>query len=300
MNYSKIPSIRVFEVGLRDGLQNEPQILKTSNKLGLIDRLSETGIKDIELTAFANPDLIPALYDHKDILTLYKKKYGTSYSALIFNYEGYINLRKYEFDQFSVVVSASNTHNIRNINKTISKTLEDFNIIAKYAQRDNKPFRAYLSCVFGCPYEGYVNTESIINISKKLVSLGASEISISDTIGAGTHQEVSYLFKKLLKFIPAKKLAFHAHGTRGMAMSNICIALKLGIRTFDSAFGGLGGCPYAYGASGNISTEDLVSMLYNLGYTTNINLDKLCQVSLYSKRILNRSIQSKIFAMYNK
>jgi hydroxymethylglutaryl-CoA lyase len=292
--------IKIVEVGLRDGLQNEQILLKTNRKLDLINKLSNTGLTHLEITAFVNPKWIPALYDHEKILQTYKKNKDIVYQVLVPNLIGYEKLKKYEFDEFSIVLSASNTHNIKNTNQSINEALKSYKKLAQQARSDKKPFRTYISCAFGCPYEGKINSKIIIDISKKMLDMGASELSISDTIGIANPQQTKDLVCELKEHIPIDKIALHMHDTRNMALTNIFTAIQHGVSTFDSSFGGLGGCPYAYGAAGNVSTEDLVSMLYSMNIETSVNIDKLCEVSLSVQKMLNKKLPSKILAIYNK
>lgn len=228
------------------------------------------------------------------------KKKGVTYQVLVPNLVGYERLKKYKFDEFSIVVSASNTHNRKNINLSINEALKAYAGLAHQSVREGKPFRAYVSCAFGCPYEGKISIDDVVSLSKKLIQMGAYEISISDTIGIATPIHIKQLISKLLLHVPKEKIALHMHDTRNLALTNIYVAMQMGISIFDTSFGGLGGCPYAFGAAGNVATEDLVAMLYNLNIKTSINLDKLCKASLYAQKILNKKLSSKILAMYNK
>lgn len=208
-------------------------------------------------------------------------------------------MRQYRFDEFSIVISASNIHNKKNINCTVQEALNSYRDLAKMAKDDSKPFRAYVSCAFGCPYEGRVNYSSLIGLCEQLLDMGAYELSISDTIGTANPYKTRELILELTKHIPASKIALHMHGSRNMALTNVYAAIGEGIRVFDSSFGGLGGCPFAYGASGNVATEDLVSMCYNLNIKTSVNIYDLCKASLYARNVLSRDFPSKIFTIYN-
>jgi hydroxymethylglutaryl-CoA lyase len=216
------------------------------------------------------------------------------------NIEGYEKLKNFNFDENSIVISASNTHNQRNINRNIKESIAYYHELANFAKSDRKPFRAYISCSFGCPYEGKIAVSSVVELSRRIMDMGAYELSISDTIGVANPTSIEMLLEELFKYIPPDKIALHLHNTRNLALTNIYTASKLGITSFDASFGGLGGCPYAHGASGNIATEDLVAMLYALGIKTSINLDKLCEVSRCVKEILKKQLSSKIFSIYQK
>jgi hydroxymethylglutaryl-CoA lyase len=232
-------------------------------------------------------------------MNLYNKIPDINYRVLIPNVLGYNRLRNYNFDEFSIVISSSKTHNMKNVNNTIDQSIKHYKKVAHLANADRKPFRAYISCAYGCPYEGYIENQTVCDISKCMLDIGAYEVSISDTIGVGTPLTTQCLIESLLQDIPRKNIALHMHNTKNMALSNIYESMKLGIQTFDSSFGGIGGCPYAQGASGNIATEDIVSMMYHLNIKTSINLDKLCKTSLYAQRILKKKLPSQTLSLYN-
>jgi len=294
-----VKKIKIVEVGPRDGFQNESIIIDTNQKIKVIEKLSQTGLKYIEITAFVSPKWIPTLSDHKKVADSIKRYPGIIYQALVPNIRGYISARDCNIDEVSIIISASETHNKKNINCSTNDAFKRYEQIAYQAKKDNIAFKSYISCAFGCPYEGYIDPNTVINIAVKLLNLGTYEISIGDTIGAANPNQVKDLVSKLLLKIPASKISLHMHDTRGMALVNIYTAIQLGISTFDSSFGGLGGCPYAPGASGNVATEELVNMLHDINLETCIDIKKLCLISLEMQKILGRKLPSKILSLYN-
>ena len=288
-----------MEVGPRDGLQNESVFIDTPNKIAFISELSATGLSRIEITAFVSPKWIPSLADQLEVARGLKKVNGVTYSALVPNMKGYEHAINVGINEVSFVLSASNTHNKKNINTSTDDALIRYQEIACRAKIDGIPFRAYISCAFGCPYEGNVSVKLVSKIAEKLVKLGAYEISIGDTIGIGNPLQTYELINELSNVVSLEKIALHMHDTRGLALANILVALNLGVSSFDSSAGGLGGCPYAPGASGNVATEDLVYMLYSMGIETRINLDKLCKVSKKIQKLLGRKLPSKVLSVFN-
>jgi hydroxymethylglutaryl-CoA lyase len=289
-------NVVIMEVGPRDGLQNEPTIVDTHNKIKFIENLALAGLKRIEVTAFVSPRWIPPLADQMEVALGIEKKAGVSYAALVPNVKGYERALSASINEISVVVAASNTHNEKNLNGDTKKVMERYYEVAKRAKADACPFRAYVSCAFGCPYEGKVSSHEVIALAEELLQMGAYEVAISDTIGVASPVSMSKLLSLVLKKIPKNRLALHMHDTEGLALANIFIALSMGVASFDAAAGGLGGCPYAPGASGNVATEDLVNMLEKLGISTGISLDKLCDASLHMEKILHTKVPSKLVA----
>lgn len=297
---SLIPkSVKIMEVAPRDGLQNEQKIIDTPSKILFIKNLVESGCKRIELTAFVSPRWIPQLADSLEVSLGVNRVEGTSYAALIPNVKGYENAVKAKVDEVSFVIAASNTHNQKNLNAETSKVLERYQEVAKRAVQDNRRFRAYISCAFGCPYEGNINVKEVVKLAKELINMGAYEIAVSDTIGVASPLSTINVLQTLLKEgVDKNILALHMHDTRGGALANIYAALTLGISSFDSSAGGLGGCPYAPGAAGNVATQDLVYMLESMGISTGISLNKLCDATLAIEKVLNKKTPSKIMAIY--
>lgn len=274
--------IRVVEVGPRDGLQNEAQFVPTQDKIAWINHLSRTGIPYIEITSFVHPKWIPALADAAEVAKGIERVPGVTYAALVPNVRGLERALEADVDEVAVFLSASETHNQRNINKSIEDTFPILEETARAALAAGKTLRGYVSTVFGCPDEGRVSVDNVIRVTQRLLEMGVREISLGDTIGVAHPGQVHQVLEAVLKHVPAERLAMHFHDTYGMAIANTLIALDMGISTFDSSLGGLGGCPYAPGASGNMATEDLLYLLDGLHMTTGIHREQL----LASARLL--------------
>lgn len=297
MNWPK--SVTVKEVGPRDGLQNEKLILSTSDKIAWIDRLSYTGISYLEMTSFVHPNWIPQLADAVEVAQKIKRNLSVTYAALVPNMKGLESAIACSVDEVSVFMSASETHNKQNINKTISETIPILQEVIAAAIHEGKTVRGYISTVFGCPYEGNVEYNQVLRICEKLFTMGISEISLGDTIGVASPRQVEDFLNKALKLYQPQSLAMHFHDTRGMALANIVKALDYGISTFDSSLGGLGGCPYAPGASGNVATDDLVHMLEKMNIHTGVNEKALVDSALFVQKKLNKPLPSHRMAMYS-
>ncbi len=287
-------AVEIYEVGPRDGLQNEKTVLPTDRKIEMIEGLVDAGIRRVEMTSFVNPRWIPALADHMEVATRVQRRPGVAYSALVPNMRGLDGASRAGMDEVAVFMAASDSHNRKNINKTTESALRNYGEVVKEALARGMRVRGYVSCVYGCPYEGEVGVEEVMRVAKALLDSGVYELSLGDTIGVGTPRQVSYVLGSLLASGVAKKdLAVHFHDTRGTALANITVALQHGIETIDSAIGGLGGCPYAPGASGNVSTEDVVYMLQGMGVETGVDLEKLVPVSVRLEALLARELPSK-------
>lgn len=284
--------ITIKEVGPRDGLQNEKEVISTENKIAWIDQLSQTGLDYIEMTSFVNPKWIPALADAYEVATGIKRQAGVTYAALVPNERGLERALQADVDEISVFMSASETHNKKNINKTIDETFPVLKAVVEKSLEANKTVRGYVSVAFGCPYEGHIDVDSVIRVSDKLFEMGIRELSIGDTIGVANPKQVQDVLATLIKRFPVERLAMHFHDTRGTAMANILASLDMGITTFDSSLGGLGGCPYAPGASGNLATDDLLYMLDGMGIQTGINKDKLMEAAQFIQNKLGRPLAS--------
>lgn len=278
--------ILIKEVGPRDGLQNEKKMISTEDKIQWINTLSQTGLSYIEITSFVNPKWIPQLSDALEVAKSITKKDDITYAALVPNMKGLETALMADLDEVSVFMSASETHNLKNINKSIEDTFPILKEVITNAIQNNISVRGYVSTVFGCPYEGEVSLDTVMNVCDELFQYGVNEISLGDTIGIANPKQVEHVLTELMKRYDSSKLALHFHDTRGMALANILQALEMGFTTFDASLGGLGGCPYAPGASGNVATDDLVYMLHKMGYTTGINQLKLLESA--------ECIQSKI------
>lgn len=289
----KLPArVPIREVGPRDGLQNEPEFLSTEDKIAWIDRLSATGLGYIEVTSFVSPRWIPALADAAEVSRGIARRPGVVYAALVPNAKGLERALESGIDEVSVFLSASESHNRRNINKSIEQTLPIVAEVAVEALAAGRTVRGYVSTVFGCPYEGSVRLEEVIRVTDALFEIGAGEVSLGDTIGIANPRQVEETLEKLLARYPADRLALHFHDTRGMALANIACSLQIGITRFDTSAGGLGGCPYAPGASGNAVTEDVVHMLAEMGVETGISLPKLIAAAEFVQSKLAKKLPS--------
>lgn len=268
--------VSIYEVGPRDGLQNEKVILPTERKLELIEGAVQSGIKRVEITSFVNPRWIPAMADHLEVAAGVKKHDGVCYSALVPNMRGLDGASRAGMKEVAVFMAATQSHNRKNINKTTEDALETYKAVIGEALSRGMRVRGYVSCVYGCPYEGLVSLDDVRRVADGLLELGVYELSLGDTIGVGTPRQIEHVLLGLLRSgIELDQLAVHFHDTRGTALANIVVALQHGIKTIDCAVGGLGGCPYAPGASGNVATEDVVYMLQGMGVETGVDLDKL-------------------------
>jgi hydroxymethylglutaryl-CoA lyase len=291
---SRVPEwVTIYEVGPRDGLQSEPRAVPTADKIALIDALSQTGLPAIEVSSFVNPKWIPQLADAGEVARGIARRPGVRYSCLVPNRQGLDRALDAGMNEVAVFISASETHNKKNVNKTIAETLKAFEEVVGPAQARGVKVRAYVSTVYGCPYEGAVDPAAVVRLSEELTRRGVYQISLGDTIGIGTPVQVRDVLTRLLEKLPAEQLALHFHDTRGTALANILVGLDLGITTVDSAVGGLGGCPYAPGAAGNVATEDVVFMLHGMGIRTGVDLDALCTASSKVAALVGHEMPSK-------
>jgi len=285
--------VKIKEVGPRDGLQNEEKILSADDKAEWINRLSETGLVSIEVSSFVNPKWIPQLADASEVFSKIKRKKGIKYAALVPNIRGLERALEADVDEVCLFMSASETHNQKNINKSISETFPVLEEVVKEAKSAGKTVRGYVSTVIACPYEGAIPISSVKKIVECLLEMGVDEVSLGDTIGAGVPSQVEALLSELLKSYKAELFAMHFHDTRGTALANILLSMQMGITTFDSSLGGLGGCPYADGATGNVATEDLLYMLMEMGIETGIDMDRLLQAAHYIEEKLEKPLASR-------
>jgi hydroxymethylglutaryl-CoA lyase len=284
----------IYEVSLRDGLQNEHRLVPTSAKLELADALFRAGLQHVELTSFVSPKWVPQLADAEDVARQVSVPEGVTVSALVPNAHGFERARGVGLREIAVFMSASETHNRKNTHKSIARSLETFAEIVPPALASGMRVRAYVSTVWGCPYEGEIPPEAALEISFELLKLGCYQISLGDTIGVGTPLQTRRLCELFLRNIEQEKLALHLHDTRGQALANALVGLTLGITTFDASVGGLGGCPYAPGAAGNLATEDLVYMLEGMGVATGVDLEALVQAGKTAERVVGRPLPGKV------
>ncbi len=285
--------VTIKEVGPRDGLQNEKTAISTEDKIAWINQLSKTGLTYIEITSFVHPKWIPQLSDALEVATRIERAPGVTYAALVPNQKGLEKALAAQVDEVAVFMSASETHNRKNINKSIEETFPVLEEVVRAAKQEGKTVRGYVSTVFGCPYEGNVSVEQVIRVSERLFDMGIDELSLGDTIGVATPKQVQELLEIVLKRFPKEKLAMHFHDTRGTALANILISLEMGITTFDSSLGGLGGCPYAPGASGNVATDDLVYMLHGMDIATGIDVGRLTEAALFIQEKIGHPLSSR-------
>jgi len=285
--------VTIKEVGPRDGLQNEKVFVATADKIAWINQLSRTGITSLEITSFVNPKWIPALADAAEVAQGIERMPGITYSALVPNRQGLERALEADVDEAAIFMSASETHNQRNINKSINATFSILHEVVQAAHSAGKSVRGYVSTVFGCPYEGPISIDEVIRVSETLFEMGIDELSLGDTIGIANPKQVEDVLEMLLKRFDAEKLALHFHDTRGTALANILVSMNMGITTFDASVGGLGGCPYAPGASGNVASEDLLFMLDSMGIQTGINQEKLLSAARFIQKKIGRTLPSR-------
>ena len=292
MNYPA--SVKIVEVGPRDGLQNEKVAVDVSTKIELIRLLTDAGLTTIEAGSFVSPKWVPQMAGSDDVFAGLTAVTGTTYTALTPNMQGLERAIACGVKEVAVFAAASESFSQKNINCSIAESLERFKPVAKEALSAGRAVRGYISCEVGCPYQGVVDAESVAQVSELLLAMGCYEVSLGDTIGVGTPASFETLLNRLLKDTAPAKLAIHAHDTYGQALANILRALQLGISTVDSSVAGLGGCPYAKGASGNVATEDLVYMLNGLGINHGADLPKLIAAGKYISQKLKRANGSKV------
>jgi hydroxymethylglutaryl-CoA lyase len=285
--------VTVYEVGPRDGLQNEAARLPVEAKVKLVEALAASGIPRIELGSFVRPDWIPQLADTEEVVHRALRIPGVRFSALVPNRYGLERAVASGLKEVAVFMSASESHNRKNTNKTIEKSLEVFGEIVPLARSHGMTVRAYLSTIWGCPYEGHVDVARAVDIAQKLREMGAAEISLGDTIGIGNPLQTRRILEAFFERFPPQEIALHLHDTNGTALANALVGLEMGITTFDTSIGGLGGCPYAPGAAGNLATEDLVSMLIDMEIETGIDLDKLIEAGALAQQIIGRKLTGR-------
>jgi len=286
-------SASIYEVGPRDGLQNEPTPIPTAAKVELVDRLSRAGLPYIEVSSFVDPRWIPQLGDAEQVFGAIERKPGIRYSALVPNMRGLGRAREVDVENIAVFVSASETHNRKNLNRTIDESLDNISQVMADLQGSGTWVRGYVSMVFGCPYEGDIAVADVNRVAKRLLELGVDQVSLGDTVGYANPRQVSERMADIGSEIELSKLALHFHDTRGTALANIIAGLDSGVRVFDSAVAGLGGCPYAPGASGNVATEDLVNMFHGMGIDTGIDLNALLDAASYMEEHLGKKLPGR-------
>ena len=291
----KLPrQVRLVEVGARDGLQNEHVIIESLDKIALINRLSASGLSTIEASSFVSPQRVPQMADASDVLLGINRRPGVNYPVLVPNRQGLEAALSAGAEEVAVFSAASETFSQRNINCSITQSLERFARVTTLALSKGVKVRGYISCVAGCPYEGAVDAKIVADIAARLVELGCYEVSLGDTIGVATPGQVQTLLEVVAQKIPKRQLAVHFHDTYGQALANILAAMASGITVIDCSVAGLGGCPFAPGSSGNVATEDVLYMMNGLGIHTGVDLDLLIEAGLFVSNLLNRPSGSKV------
>jgi isopropylmalate/homocitrate/citramalate synthase len=285
--------VRLVEVGPRDGLQNEKREVPTKVKLELIERLADAGLPAVEATAFVSPKWVPQMADHTEVLEGIRRKPGVSYPVLTPNLKGFQAAHAAGAAEVAIFGAASEAFSQKNINCSIAESLERFRPVAGAAKQAGVKVRGYISCVLGCPYEGEVAPQKVAEVAAALYEMGCYEVSLGDTIGTGTPGKTKAMLAAVAARVPITKLAGHYHDTYGQALANIYASLELGVATFDSSVAGLGGCPYAKGASGNVATEDVVYMLNGLGIRTGVDLDKVVDIGQWICGVIGKEPASK-------
>ncbi len=286
--------VKLVEVGPRDGLQNEPSDVSTATKIAFIDRLTDTGLETIETTSFVSPKWIPQLADAAEVFAGIHKKPGVHYPVLVPNEKGMQRAIEVGAKEVSIFTAASETFNQKNINASIRESLERFQPVMDMAREHDIKVRGYVSCVIGCPYEGDIDPAQVAAVAADLYAMGCYEISLGDTIGVGTPRRARQMVYACARRVPMERLAIHFHDTRNQALANILACIDMGIATVDSSVSGLGGCPYADGAAGNVATEDVVYMLHGMDIDTGIDLRKLLETAQWINAELGRTPTSKL------
>ncbi|MHB8666551.1 MAG: hydroxymethylglutaryl-CoA lyase [Burkholderiales bacterium] len=286
--------VRIVEVGPRDGLQNEAGAVTTAVKIELIHRLADAGLPAVEATAFVSPKWVPQMADHAEVMAGIRRKPGVAYPVLVPNMQGFEAALAAGAGEIAVFAAASEAFSRKNINCSIAESMARFEPVAAAAKQHGLRVRGYISCVAGCPYQGAVAPAAVAEVAVQLYRMGCYEISLGDTIGVGTPGKIQAMLATVAQAVPMEQLAVHFHDTYGQALANLYAAMELGVATVDSSVAGLGGCPYAKGASGNVATEDVVYMLDGLGIHTGANLDRVFEAGRFICRELQREPASKV------
>jgi hydroxymethylglutaryl-CoA lyase len=286
--------VQLVDVGPRDGLQNEAQPVAAAHKIELVHRLQAAGLKQIEVTSFVSPKWVPQMGDNTEVMAGIQRQPGVRYSVLTPNMKGFEGALAAQADEVVIFAAASEAFSQRNINCSIAESIERFRPVAQAARQHGLRVRAAVSCALGCPYEGDIAIDKVVDVARRLQDIGSHHIGIADTIGVGTAGRVSQVMEATLKHVPLAELSGHFHDTYGQALTNIHACLQLGIHTFDASIAGLGGCPYAKGATGNVATEDVVYLLHGLGIHTGLDLDALVDAGAYISSVLGRPPASRV------
>ena len=286
--------IQIVEVGPRDGLQNEKIWVETETKIALIEKLADAGLTKIEAASFVSPKWVPQMKDAFEVLSGIERRPGVTYPVLTPNLKGFERALEAGVTEVAVFGAASEAFSQKNINCSISESVERFRPVLEAAQKNSVRVRGYISCVLGCPYQGEVPLENVVNLAEKMSEMGCYEISLGDTIGIGTPLKAKKMVETVAEKVPVSNLALHFHDTRGQALANIYACLELGVSVIDASVSGLGGCPYAQGASGNVATEDVVYMLHGIGIKTGVDMEKLIETGRFISDVFGRRPQSRV------
>ena len=286
--------VTLVDVGPRDGLQNEAQPVPAATKIELVHRLQAAGLREIEVTSFVSPKWVPQMADNAEVMAGLTRQGGVRYSVLTPNMKGFEGALAAKADEVVIFAAASEAFSQRNINCTIAESIERFRPVAEAARAHGMKVRAAVSCALGCPYQGEVSIAAVDEVVQRLLDIGSHHIGIADTIGVGTAGQVQRVMEAAMKRVPLAELSGHFHDTYGQALTNIHACLQLGVHTFDASVAGLGGCPYAKGATGNVATEDVVYLLHGLGIHTGIDLDKLVDAGAFISQALGRPTASRV------
>lgn len=286
--------VSITEVGPRDGVQNEDRIIPLNQKVALIDRLSQTGLARVEAVSFVHPRAIPQMADAAQVMRRISRREGVTYIALVPNEVGAEHAIAAGVDEIATVVSASESHNKSNVNRTIYESLVAVRNVARMAREAGVPWSGYVSTAFGCPYEGAVDPARVFEVARQMRDASAYAIALGDTIGVANPRQVHEMVSRFWEEVPGPELRLHFHDTRGMALANVVAAMQAGATRFDGSIGGLGGCPYAPGASGNVATEDLVSMLHGMGIETGVDLQALLEAAWFAEEVVGRPLEGRV------
>jgi isopropylmalate/homocitrate/citramalate synthase len=286
--------VRIGEAGARDGLQNEKQVVPTAVKVELIERLADAGLTDIEAGSFVSPKWVPQMADSDDVIKRIRRKPGVTYGALVPNMQGYARAQAAGIKEIGIFTAATESFTKANINCAIAESIERFRPVVEAAKKDGVRIRAAVSCALGCPFEGEVAPAKVAEVAKLLDDLGVDDVDLADTIGVGTPAKAQRMLAAAAERVPMEKLSIHFHDTYGQALANTLACLELGVAAVDSAVAGLGGCPFAPGATGNVATEDVVYMLHGMGIETGVDLDKLIDAAFFISDHLGRPPVSRV------
>ncbi|MFO0988406.1 MAG: hydroxymethylglutaryl-CoA lyase [Alphaproteobacteria bacterium] len=286
--------VRIAEAGARDGLQNEKQVVPTAVKVELIERLADAGLPDIEAGSFVSPKWVPQMADSDEVIKRIRRNPGVTYGALVPNMQGYARAQAAGITEIGIFTAATESFTKANINCTIAESIERFRPVVEAAKKDGVRIRAAVSCALGCPFEGEVLPAKVAEVAKLLDELGVDDVDLADTIGVGTPAKAQRMLAAAAGRVPMEKLSVHFHDTYGQALANTLACLELGVAAVDSAVGGLGGCPFAPGATGNVATEDVVYMLHGMGIETGVDLDKLVDAAFFISDFLGRPPVSRV------